>query len=214
MIPILLNPDVITVYALTRSACSLEHRKRGARTKGKPCYPRSLRLLDADCFRYIKELAERVEVLEARHPIPSVPGYPYAAYNEYSPHPEEPGYGLNKRSSSMSERVQTSPYMQDHQIPGDAIGRYSDQIQAGDAIGRYQVTRGVQGNLVYSSTPHNTTDQQAPMNSPHTPQSFIQQGNHHLTPGDNPAMEVQLNDQMDYPSEWDEYPIDEYVRAS
>lgn len=73
-------------------------------------------------FRYIKELADRVGALEGRRPVASMAGYQYNAYNEYSPQPDDVGFG-RKRTHSMSEGLHNSPYLQD-QIQ-DQVGRYS-----------------------------------------------------------------------------------------
>lgn len=71
---------------------------------------------------YIKELADRVGALEGRRPVAPMAGYQYNAYNEYSPQPEDVGFG-RKRTHSMSEGLHNSPYLQD-QIQ-DPVGRYS-----------------------------------------------------------------------------------------
>lgn len=81
------------------------------------------RPLAYDCIRYIKELADRVGALEGRRPVAPMTGYQYNAYNEYSPQPDDVGFGPRKRTHSMSEGLHNSPYMQD-QIQ-ESVGRYS-----------------------------------------------------------------------------------------
>lgn len=61
--------------------------------------------------------------LEGRRPVAPMAGYHYNAYNTYSPQPDDVGFGPRKRTHSMSEGLQNSPYMQD-QIQ-DSVGRYS-----------------------------------------------------------------------------------------
>ena len=121
-----LEHNVRAAGAQTHPVCSAEHRKREDPVKGESELPNEVvgeaRVVAYDCqLRYIKELADRVGALEGRRPVAPMTGYQYNTYNEYSPQPEDVGFG-RKRTHSMSEGLHNSPYLQDP-IP-DSVGRY------------------------------------------------------------------------------------------
>lgn len=121
-----LEHNVQAADAQTHRVCSAEHRKREDPVKGESELQEwevvEARVVAYDYqFRYIKELADRVGALEGRRPVAPMTGYQYNTYNEYSPQPEDVGFG-RKRTHSMSEGLHNSPYLQDP-IP-DSVGRY------------------------------------------------------------------------------------------
>lgn len=121
-----LEHNVRAAGAQTHRVCSVELRKREDPVKGESELQNrqivEARAVADDCqLRYIKELADRVGALEGRRPVAPMTGYQYNAYTEYSPQPDDVGFG-RKRTHSMSEGLHNSPYLQDP-IP-DSVGRY------------------------------------------------------------------------------------------
>ena len=120
----------------------------------KPC-------VDHGFFRYIKELASRVDALEGQgRPIPP-PGYQYTYDSEYSPQADL-GYGSSKkRTHSMSEGIQHPVYMQEGQEPtGEgSLGRYPPTSTA-DWSGRDQAQ-----NLLHADPNDVNTDRNDPLSS-------------------------------------------------
>lgn len=183
--------------------CSAERHKREAQVKGKAvviiC---TLPSADHEQLRYIKELAERVGALEGRRPMPPMPGYQYGAYNEYSPQPEELGYGPRKRTHSMSEGLQGPTYAPER----ESLGRFPPAASV-EWSGRDTARQMSQASPNYAATSNN--DQPSTLNNPETPAPFARRGSNQAAMDVTNALGGRQTDQGDVTFEWDEYAVEE-----
>lgn len=139
--------------------------------------------------------------MEGRRMVPPMTGYQYPGYNEYSPQPEELGYGQRKRTHSISEGPQTSPYMQD--TNQGSLGR--------DSIGRYPPAPVDWSGRDGGDTSRNAT-QSSPtfpnasnLMSPNTPTPLQRQENSQVMEVTNSVGSRQNNDPTDFSLEWSDY---------
>lgn len=137
--------------------------------------------------------------------VPPMTGYQYPGYNEYSPQPEELGYGQRKRTHSMSEGPQSSSYIQDSNqgsLARDSISRYPPAPVDWSGRDSGETSRN-------ATEPSPSFPNASNLMSPNTPTPLQRQENSQVMESNNSVGSRQNNDTTDFSLEWNDYAFGE-----